>query len=135
MAKDFAEWFYKSKAWKQTRAAYIIYCGGYCERCRREVEQGRRSLDDMKPIKIVHHKVYLTPENINDPTISLSFDNLEGLCDDHHNKEHKEGQRRYRFDKFGNLIPNDSFCAPNPPPGVVQKMGALSTEGEPSEKR
>ena len=59
MAKDFAEWFYKSKAWKQTRAAYIIYCGGYCERCRREVEQGRRSLDDMKPIKIVHHKVYL----------------------------------------------------------------------------
>jgi len=106
MAKDYAEWFYHSQAWKDTRAAYIVYAGGYCERCRREVEQKKRSLQDMKPIKIVHHKKYLTPENINDPAVSLSFDNLEGLCDEHHNREHKasEGQR-YRFDEHGHPVP------------------------------
>ena len=106
MAKDFSDWFYHSPAWERTRAAYIKYAGGYCERCRREVEQGTRSLADMKPIKIVHHKIYLTPENINDPAISLSFDNLEGVCDEHHNKEHKTGKgKRFCFDKHGRPVP------------------------------
>ena len=106
MAKDFSEWFYQSQAWKNTRAAYIKYAGGYCERCRREVEQGARSLADMKPIKIVHHRIYLTPKNINDPAVSLSFDNLEGVCDEHHNKEHKAGkEKRFYFDKYGNIVP------------------------------
>ena len=105
MAKDFSDWFYHTGAWKKTRAAYIKYCGGYCERCRKEVEAGTRSLQDMKPIAIVHHKKYLSPENINDPRVSLSFDNLEGLCEDHHNKEHKEKNKRYRFDANGQPIP------------------------------
>lgn len=106
MAKDFSDWFYHSPAWERTRAAYIKYAGGYCERCRREVEQGTRSIADMKPIKIVHHRIYLTPENINDPAISLSFDNLEGVCDEHHNKEHKTGKgKRFCFDKRGRPVP------------------------------
>lgn len=106
MAKDYSRDFYNSQGWKRTRAAYVIYCGGYCERCRREVEEGTRSLQDMKPIAIVHHKKYLTPENINDPAVSLSFDNLEGLCDEHHNKEHKAGSgKRFRFDKNGFPVP------------------------------
>lgn len=104
MAKDYSKAFYNSQAWKKTRAAFVVFRGGYCERCRREVEQGKRSLDEMNPIEKVHHKIYLTPLNINDPKISLSFDNLEGLCSDHHNKEHKEGERRYRFDKNGRPI-------------------------------
>lgn len=58
----------------------------------------------MKPIKIVHHKIYLTQGNINDPKVSLSFDNLEGVCDEHHNREHKEKGRRYRFDERGQPI-------------------------------
>ena len=102
MAKDYATEFYQSPAWKRTRAAYIVYCGGYCERCRREVEEGSRLLEEMKPIKIVHHRKYLTPSNINDPKVSLSFDNLEGLCEEHHNKEHKSGAaRRYTYDRNG----------------------------------
>ena len=105
MAKDFSDWFYHTTAWKKTRAAYIKYAGGYCERCRKEVEAGTRSLADMKPIAIVHHKDYLSPDNINDPGVSLSFDNLEGLCEDHHNKEHKEkNKKRYRFDENGRII-------------------------------
>ncbi len=102
MAKEYAKEFYNSQAWKRTRAAYIVYCGGYCERCRREVEEGRRLLEDMKPIKIVHHRKYLTPGNINDPGVALSFNNLEGLCEEHHNKEHRAGDtRRYSYDKDG----------------------------------
>ena len=37
---------------------------------------------------IVHHKVYLTQDNITDTAITLSFDNFELLCFDCHNKEH-----------------------------------------------
>ena len=106
MAKDYATKFYNSPAWKHTRAAYIIHAGGYCERCRREVEQGKRTLADMKPITIVHHKKYLTPEDINNPRASLSFDNVEGLCDEHHNREHKAGEgKRLRFDESGHPVP------------------------------
>ena len=106
MAKDFSAAFYNSQAWKHTRAAFIVHAGGYCERCRREVEQGKRSLQEMKPIAIVHHKKYLTPENINDPRVSLSFDNLEGLCDEHHNREHKSSEgKRFRFDENGRPVP------------------------------
>ena len=107
MAKEYAKDFYNSQGWKRTRAAFVKFCGGYCERCRREVEAGRRSLQDMKPIAIVHHKRYLTPDNINDPKISLSFDNLEGLCDDHHNKEHKSGEKRFSYDADGRIVPRD----------------------------
>ena len=37
---------------------------------------------------IVHHKVHLTADNIYDPATTISFDNLELLCMDCHNKEH-----------------------------------------------
>src|SRR5690606_25521048 len=49
--KPWAKWFYKSKAWQKTREAYIAARHGLCERC------GAGG-------KIVHHKVYLTPDNI-----------------------------------------------------------------------
>ena len=37
---------------------------------------------------IVHHKQHLNMQNINNPAITVSFDNLELLCLDCHNKEH-----------------------------------------------
>ena len=72
--------FYKSAAWKRCRASYIKKCGGLCERC---LAQGL-----IKPGYIVHHKIHLTEDNINDPTITLSHGNLEYLCMDCHNAEH-----------------------------------------------
>ena len=39
-----------------------------------------------------------------DPTIALSFDNLELLCDEHHNQEHKSKTKRYSFDANGRVI-------------------------------
>jgi len=95
MAKDYARSFYKSKAWQDCRLSYVYKVHGLCERC-----EGVG--------KIVHHKVYITPDNINDPSITLDHDNLELLCQTCHNREHhgesmstREG---FGFDKFGNLI-------------------------------
>lgn len=104
MAKDWAIGFYKSKAWKECRASYISSVNGLCERC----------LDNNKivPGVEVHHKIYLSPDNINDPEITLSFENLELLCSSchsiEHNTKHKEVVRNgLKFDNFGNLVVDD----------------------------
>ena len=77
-----------------TRDAYYALKCGACERCVQEVQDGVRKIDDIRPGIIVHHKKELTPENINDPAVALSFDNLEVLCDEHHNRQHKAKQKR-----------------------------------------
>ena len=93
--KDYARTFYSSKAWKDTRRAYTKSKGGLCERCL------RKGL--YRAGEIVHHKVYLTPENINDPNVSLCWDNLELVCRDCHAKEHDRRQRRYKVDGMGRV--------------------------------
>ena len=108
--KPWARWFYKSQKWKRTREAYIRLRHGLCERC------GAGG-------KIVHHKVYLTPSNIWDPSVSLNFDNLELLCQDCHNREH-HGQEPVadglRFTEDGDLVeaPVRPSNAKTGPPGV-----------------
>lgn len=57
--------------------------------------------------KIVHHKTPITPSNINDPMITLNFNNLEYICQTCHNKEHmrnKATKDDVEFDEDGNLI-------------------------------
>lgn len=51
---------------------------------------------------MVHHKVYIDAKNIWNTDITLSFDNLELLCIDCHNKEHFE---RNDFTDEGELKP------------------------------
>lgn len=57
---------------------------------------------------IVHHKTELTPENINDPEITLGWQNLELLCLECHNKEHGNAEEVVRdglkFDERGDLV-------------------------------
>lgn len=102
--KEFAKSFYKSKAWRNCRRSYIdirkSIDGGVCEECRTELGY------------IVHHKVELTPQNINDPDIALSFDNLEFVCKNCHEVIHKFCGREVRktrcqFDEDGNVIPKE----------------------------
>jgi 5-methylcytosine-specific restriction protein A len=100
MAKTWAKQFYKSKQWQQCRESYIAKVHGLCERCN---EKGI-----ITPGKIVHHTVYLSPENINNPEISLNHELLEYLCQNHHNSEH-HGESEVlveglMFDREGNLI-------------------------------
>lgn len=95
--------FYHSPAWKRCRAAFIAHRetidGGMCQRCQ------------LNPGKIVHHRVHLTQNTMNDPDICYGFDNLEYVCLDCHNIEHgfksevPERMTRYAFDQNGNPIP------------------------------
>lgn len=93
--KEFAESFYHSKAWLEAREYIYTKNHGICNRCGR-------------PGDIVHHKIYLTPQIINDPTVTLAEDNLELLCQDCHNKEHMRKDTAcaegFMFDENGDLI-------------------------------
>lgn len=101
MPKDYSKKFYNSKVWKDIRTSYIYSRFGICERCGKPNS------------KQVHHKVYITEENINNPDITIDFNNLELLCDICHQKEHKEKYSPclwgLEFDKEGNLIKNSEI--------------------------
>jgi 5-methylcytosine-specific restriction protein A len=95
--KDYARKFYKSQAWKQCRSAYAASKNYLCERCL------KRGL--LVPGEIVHHKVHLSPDNINDPDVTLNWDNLELVCRKCHAELHDASKRRYRVDQFGVVQP------------------------------
>lgn len=88
--------FYRSKEWKHCREAYIASVGGLCERCETK--------GIIRPGKIVHHKEYISIENVTNPEVLLNPDNLELLCMDCHNAEHFKNGKRYRVDEFGRVI-------------------------------
>ena len=95
--RAFAKKFYKSAAWKSCREAYLQSVDYTCERC------GEAAL-------IVHHKIYIDEDTINDPTVSLNWENLEAVCLACHNAEHdvssmvhlrEEPAGRCKFDEDG----------------------------------
>jgi 5-methylcytosine-specific restriction endonuclease McrA len=100
--KEYARRFYSSKAWQRTRDAYKKSKRGLCEIC---LAQGM-----YKPCEIVHHKVELTPDNINNPDITLSWSNLQCVCREHHAEIHElyERKRRYKIDELGRVIVRES---------------------------
>lgn len=87
MAKEFAREFYDSAAWRRCRKAFIAeriaLDGGLCQDCKDEIGY------------IVHHKVVLTPKNIDDPDVSLNHRNLKYVCHTCHNKEHGKDMRTF----------------------------------------
>lgn len=89
----FASKFYKSVAWQKCRASFITKQQGLCQRC---LSKGLIVVGTQ-----VHHKIYLTPENINNPDVALNHDNLELLCLDCHHEEHNKV--RYRVDESGHV--------------------------------
>lgn len=97
MAKPWAKQFYHSKRWLSCRASYIAerinIDGGMCERC------------GSVPGYIVDHKEELTPDNINNPEISLNHKNFQYLCLDCHNKKTFKKHSAGLFDDEGQPIP------------------------------
>ena len=86
--------FYKSARWLKARAAYLEAQHYVCERCGGAAT-------------IVHHRTYITPENVTDPSVTLNPENFEALCHDCHNAEHfNQGvtARGLKFDGQGNLV-------------------------------
>lgn len=93
--RDFAKDFYHSQAWRDCSAKYKASVGGLCEHC---LANGF-----VVPAEIVHHKIHLTPDNITDPDITLSFGNLEALCRKCHGDKHKRIKKRYTVDENGRV--------------------------------
>ena len=83
--------FYKSPAWLAARELKIMSVNGLCERCERIGIE-------------VHHRQRVTVDTVEDTSISLNPENLELLCKECHNKEHKRFSKETRFDTEGNLI-------------------------------
>lgn len=73
--------FYTSKAWRDFAYTLKIKANGQCQRCE-------KNIIDFKYL-IAHHKENITEENINNIKISLDPNNIEIICHDCHNKEHR----------------------------------------------
>lgn len=106
MKKD----IYQSKAWKDIRRAYAIEKHCICERCGRAVYVDGVTgwmPRDRRLNSIVHHKEYLTEHNFTEDSIAYGEDNLELLCIDCHNREHKAKVIRedMMFDETGMPVP------------------------------
>lgn len=101
MSKVWAKAFYRSDAWQRCRNGYIKerirIDAGMCEVCRERLGY------------IVHHKITLTPQNINNPEVSLNWDNLSYECKDCHDQHDGHGVKRSlspvcAFDSDGNPV-------------------------------
>ena len=96
MAKEYAKVFYNSSDWRRAREYAWRRDFGLCVRC------GNVGA-------VVHHKQHITPRNIDNPNVTLNPNNLETLCYDCHNNEHKGKPTTLSglmFDTAGNLVPN-----------------------------
>lgn len=93
--KEWAKCLYQSTAWRKCREKFLKSKFNLCERCGNAA-------------KIAHHKKYLTPKNINNPNITLNWDNLEALCQECHNKEHNKDKEALQdglmFTEGGDIV-------------------------------
>lgn len=96
MAKPWAKAFYRTKLWQDARTYALKRDRYLCQRCK------------TAPATEVHHKVELTPDNINDPNVSVNPDNLMSLCGSCHKhitQQSKTNQTRdIYFDANGNPV-------------------------------
>lgn len=95
MAKEYAKKFYRSKQWLKCRESYISTVFGMCEHCG---EAGY----------ICDHIEEITPDNINDPSITLNHENLQYLCLSCHNRKtfgkYEPTREDVMFDENGDLV-------------------------------
>ena len=103
MAREFAKKFYATSMWRECRNSYAASRGHLCERC---ISRGVLARGE-----IVHHKIELTPENIDDPNITLNWDNLELLCRFCHAEVHDQRKKCRRF----SIGPNGEIIIETPP--------------------
>lgn len=94
--KEYAQSFYSSQAWKNIRSHVMQRDHYLCQDCMKK--------GHIVPAEEVHHIVEISPENINDTSVTLNPDNLVSLCRECHRSRHKTPiQRRYTVDAFGKV--------------------------------
>ena len=94
--KEYAKKFYKSKQWAEVREKVWQRDRGLCQRCLKN--------GVIKEANTIHHINPITPDNINDPEVTLNPDNLVTLCMDCHAAVHKGVEPRYTVDELGRVI-------------------------------
>lgn len=96
--KAYALEFYSSAAWRNVRE-YVKERDQYlCQDCLKK--------NRITPAEEVHHIIPITPENINDASITLDEKNLISLCRECHKARHgtkDEDSRRYTVDEYGRV--------------------------------
>lgn len=98
MAKEYSKSFYNSKAWRKLSEYIRVSRDHTCEECGEFGDQ-------------VHHIIEITPENINDTSITLNESNLQLLCEECHNKKRKKEadvNNGLKFNSNGDLVPKDA---------------------------
>lgn len=91
MAKSFSKGFYNSKSWKDTREYCLMRDHFECAYCGDIAEE-------------VHHKIWLTQDNVDNIDITLNPKNLICLCHNCHTKVHSNTiNSEYFFDENGLL--------------------------------
>lgn len=93
--QPWAEHFYKSKAWQRCRENIMKRDAYLCVDCMKK--------NKLTAAEEVHHIVELTPDNINDPSVSLNPSNLVCLCRECHKARHGARERRYKVDDLGRV--------------------------------
>ena len=82
MARAFAKAFYHSSVWKEVRESILKRDNYMCQMAGCH-----------NPAKEVHHKKKLTPDNINDTSVTVNPDNLISLCGECHKAIHVGDKR------------------------------------------
>lgn len=101
--KQYALPFYSSKAWQRCRENYAKSKGRLCEIC---LAKGK-----IVPSEIVHHKIPISVNNVDDPNITLNWDNLQCVCRECHAALHKS-EKRYKIDELGRVIITEETAPP-----------------------
>ena len=78
--------FYAADEWVNFRLNLIAERGTNCQMCGKRIAKAREIIG--------HHKIELTPENVTDYNISLNPANVELICFDCHNIQHKRFGRQ-----------------------------------------
>ena len=95
------EAFYTSWTWRKCRKAFAESKRNLCERCLRRgiVEPGSKD----RPLE-VHHKIPITDEKLNNPAVTLNWENLELLCKTCHDEERERKAKRWKIASDGRVI-------------------------------
>lgn len=109
MAQKFSKPFYNSKEWQDIRE-YILKRDKYLCQCSECKGQSKHAEE-------VHHIIWLTPANMNNPMITMHESNLMSVNRDCHFRIHSRKKQDvnegYEFDENGYVIETNKGYAPH----------------------
>lgn len=111
MSSGARRYFYNSKLWNNVRKNVWLKQNLLCSVCGKPVYVD--GISDYLPkekrrIGIVHHKIWLDNNNLDDDNITINENNLIGVCKECHENIHHSNmscRKDMMFDEDGNIVP------------------------------